>query len=278
MGAGEAPGVWRGAWAADLDLAGVVGADELRALVNGVDPHRRRPADRSSRTQGTCDRRDVVGAEVGVVAVGVRHPGDVGNGVDRGGRSDRGRGRLLGGARGVRPPTTPRHPPPGRDRAVSRSRDVRAPHQPRRRPAAAHPLPDPQRRTPRRRRHVAFDANPLHVWAKATGTVFLNELERTLTQQLGVAWGPERNGCREIVGFTREQLRAFSKRTIAIETHLEAAGEIVFASGGARTRSPPGVARVRGQRKDPSLDAGAASGPLARRGHRRPARTRRRRR
>ncbi len=75
--------------------------------------------------------------------------------------------------------------------------------------------------------HVAFDANPLHVWAKATGTVFLNELERTLTQQLGVAWGPERNGCREIVGFTREQLRAFSKRTAAIETHLEASGEVV---------------------------------------------------
>ena len=55
--------------------------------------------------------------------------------------------------------------------------------------------------------YVAFDANPLHVWAKAAGTVFLNELERTLSERLGVAWGPERNGCREMVGFTREQLR-----------------------------------------------------------------------
>ena len=61
--------------------------------------------------------------------------------------------------------------------------------------------------------HVAFDANPLHVWAKAAGTVFLNDLERTLTDRLGVAWGPERNGCREMVGFSREQLRTFSKRT-----------------------------------------------------------------
>ena len=38
MGAGEAPGVWRGNWAEDLGLDGVVGADELRALVNGHDP------------------------------------------------------------------------------------------------------------------------------------------------------------------------------------------------------------------------------------------------
>ena len=44
--------------------------------------------------------------------------------------------------------------------------------------------------------HVAFDAHPLHVWGKATGTVFLNELERILTERLGVEWGPERNGSR----------------------------------------------------------------------------------
>ncbi|MCU1450392.1 MAG: conjugative relaxase, partial [Acidimicrobiales bacterium] len=38
MGAGEAPGVWRGTWAVELGLEGVVHADELRALVNGLDP------------------------------------------------------------------------------------------------------------------------------------------------------------------------------------------------------------------------------------------------
>jgi hypothetical protein len=38
MGAGEAPGMWRGAWAAELSLEGVVSADELRALVNGAEP------------------------------------------------------------------------------------------------------------------------------------------------------------------------------------------------------------------------------------------------
>jgi conjugative relaxase-like TrwC/TraI family protein len=39
MGAGEAPGVWRGSWAEALGLDGVVSADELRALVNGHDPN-----------------------------------------------------------------------------------------------------------------------------------------------------------------------------------------------------------------------------------------------
>jgi hypothetical protein len=38
LGVGEAPGVWQGRWAAELGLAGVVEADELRALVEGVHP------------------------------------------------------------------------------------------------------------------------------------------------------------------------------------------------------------------------------------------------
>ena len=76
--------------------------------------------------------------------------------------------------------------------------------------------------------------------------MFLNELERILTERLGVAWGPERNGCREMVGFTREQLRAFSKRTVAIETHLEADGELAFP-----TRSASGCGPTTGRRWHP---------------------------
>ena len=38
LGVGEAPGVWQGRWAVELGLAGVVEADELRALVEGVHP------------------------------------------------------------------------------------------------------------------------------------------------------------------------------------------------------------------------------------------------
>jgi conjugative relaxase-like TrwC/TraI family protein len=39
MGAGEAPGVWHGAWTADLGLEGVVEAEQLRALIEGRDAH-----------------------------------------------------------------------------------------------------------------------------------------------------------------------------------------------------------------------------------------------
>ena len=35
MGSGEAPGVWHGRWAKELNLTGVVGDDQLRAIVEG---------------------------------------------------------------------------------------------------------------------------------------------------------------------------------------------------------------------------------------------------
>ena len=42
--------------------------------------------------------------------------------------------------------------------------------------------------------HVAFNAHPLHEWAKAAGSVFQAELQRRLTRDLGVEWGPDRHG------------------------------------------------------------------------------------
>ena len=73
--------------------------------------------------------------------------------------------------------------------------------------------------------HVAFNAHPLHEWAKAAGSVFQAELQRRLTRDLGVEWGPDRHGCREMIGFSAEQLRAFSKRTLQIESELERKGQ-----------------------------------------------------
>ena len=49
--------------------------------------------------------------------------------------------------------------------------------------------------------HAALDAGPMHVWLRAAGSVFQNELQRRLTHQLGVGWGPDRNGTREVTGF-----------------------------------------------------------------------------
>jgi hypothetical protein len=58
------------------------------------------------------------------------------------------------------------------------------------------------------------DATALYRWAKAAGSVYQEELRRRLSERLGVGWGPDRNGCREMVGFSEAQLRAFSKRTV----------------------------------------------------------------
>ncbi|MGH9137122.1 MAG: MobF family relaxase [Acidimicrobiales bacterium] len=98
---------------------------------------------------------------------------------------------------------------------------------------------------------VAVDANPVHEWLKASGTIFQSELQRHLTDRLGVAWGPVRNGCRELIGFTPEQRRAFSKRTAAIETVLEAGDEAVSAK--ARMRADDRASLTTRKRKDRTL-------------------------
>jgi conjugative relaxase-like TrwC/TraI family protein len=66
---------------------------------------------------------------------------------------------------------------------------------------------------------VAIDGTPLYVWAKAAGSIYQEELRRRLSERLGVAWGPDRNGCREMLGFSEEQLERFSKRTTQIEKY-----------------------------------------------------------
>jgi hypothetical protein len=54
--------------------------------------------------------------------------------------------------------------------------------------------------------------------------VYQEELRRRLTERLGVEWGPDRNGCREMEGLDPRWLRTFSKRTAAIEEYLAGAG------------------------------------------------------
>jgi conjugative relaxase-like TrwC/TraI family protein len=75
-------------------------------------------------------------------------------------------------------------------------------------------------------RHVALDGGPLFEWARAAGSVYQNHLQRTLTERLGVVWGPDRRNTREMEGFTPDQLRAFSKRAAQIEIELERKGAL----------------------------------------------------
>jgi conjugative relaxase-like TrwC/TraI family protein len=253
MGAGEAPGVWRGSWAAELGLEGVVEADALRALVDGHDPrsgedllvgHRERSV-RAIDVTLSCPKSVLLLWAFGspetsaAVSIAVVEATETALGfVEERAALAR---RQQGGIR--RRVATQGFAVATFAHRTSRAGDPQL---------HTHCLiPNVVRRQDGT--HVAVDANPLHTWAKAAGTVFLNELDRGLTQRLGVAWGPERNGCREMVGFSAEQLRAFSKRTVAIETRLEAAGELAFASKRDRMRADEWASLVTRQHKDKTL-------------------------
>jgi hypothetical protein len=71
---------------------------------------------------------------------------------------------------------------------------------------------------------VAIDGAPLFRWAKAAGSIYQEELRRRLSERLGVGWGPDRNGCRELLGFAEGQLGKFSKRTRQIDEYRAAKG------------------------------------------------------
>ncbi|MGH8922995.1 MAG: MobF family relaxase, partial [Actinomycetes bacterium] len=99
---------------------------------------------------------------------------------------------------------------------------------------------------------VALDAAALYQWAKAAGSVYQEELRRRLTDRLGVGWGADRNGCREMTGVSEAQLRAFSKRTVQIEAHLAATGEVP-ADRKARMRADEAASVATRPRKDRTL-------------------------
>ncbi len=227
MGAGEAPGVWHGTWAGELGLEGVVEAEQLRNLVEGRHPltgadlvagHRERTVKAFDLTLSAPKSvsllwafgGDKVAAEVSMALVEAsttavefmeRHAA-----VTR--VQVHGVRRRIGTHGLAAAMFTHR---------TSRDGDPQL---------HVHCLvPNVVERNDGM--FVALDGHPVHVWLKAGGTVFQAELQRQLTDRLGVAWGPERNGCREMLGFTPQQLRAFSKRTVAIESVLEAGGEAV---------------------------------------------------
>jgi hypothetical protein len=97
-----------------------------------------------------------------------------------------------------------------------------------------------------------LDAGPLFEWARAAGSVYQNQLQRTLSLRLGVCWGPDHHNTREILGFSRAQLRAFSKRSAQIEAELEAKGA-VYESPALRMQADDEASLATRTGKDHSL-------------------------
>jgi hypothetical protein len=82
--------------------------------------------------------------------------------------------------------------------------------------------------------------------------VYQDHLQRSLSLRLGVVWGPDRHNTREIIGLSREQLRAFSKRSAQIEAELEAKGAL-YEAPALRMRADDEASLATRTAKDHSL-------------------------
>ena len=223
MGSGEAPGVWQGGLAAEIGLSGVVEADQLRALLVGRDPmtdaellagHRSRKVTAFDVTFSAPKSVSLLwafGSPEVVSVASIAHVEAVAVALDLLERRA-GATRLQVDGERQRIPTgvaaaTFVH-------RTSREGDPQL---------HSHCVVANLGRRPDGT-YAALDATPLYEWGRAAGSVYQEELRRRLTERLGVEWGPDRHGCREIAGFDPGWLRTFSKRTQAIDEHLAGAG------------------------------------------------------
>jgi len=223
MGSGEAPGVWQGDLADALGLTGVVEADKLRALLLGRHPatdaellagHRARTVTAYDVTFSAPKSVSLLWAfgspQVASVA-SIAHVEAVAVALDFLERRAGATRQTVDGERqriptGVAAATFVHR--------TSRDGDPQL---------HSHCVVVNLGRRPDGS-FAALDATPLYEWGRAAGSVYQEELRRRLTRQLGIEWGPDRNGCREMAGFDPGWLRTFSKRTVAIEEYLGGAG------------------------------------------------------
>ena len=252
LGAGEAPGVWHGRWAAELGLEGVVDHDHLRALLDARHPdtgadlvagQRERTVKAFDATFSAPKSASLLwtfGTAEVAATVAIAHVESVSAALDvleakaAVARQQRDGIRRRVATRGLAVATFMHRT----------SRDG-----------------DPQLHT-----HcvipnlvmrddgssVALDAGALYEWKRAAGCIYAEELRTRLSARLGVEWGPDRNGTREMVGFSPEQLRKFSKRTVAIEEKL-AEWAIDHADRAAAMRADEAASLATRPTKDRSL-------------------------
>lgn len=224
-GVGESPGVWSGKWAEKLGLVGMVEADQLRALVDGREPiageellGRCRPRSLKAFDLTFSSPKSVSllwafgdDAVAGVVAEAHREAVEVALGFLED-RAATARVQAQGLRRRV---GTEGWAVAGFAHRTSREGDPQL---------HTHCVVPNLVQRKIDGRYVAFDAGPLFDWCRAAGSIYQAELQRSLSLRLGAEWGPDRNNTRELLGFSRDQLRAFSKRSAQIEAELEAKG------------------------------------------------------
>jgi conjugative relaxase-like TrwC/TraI family protein len=252
-GVGEAPGVWSGVWSVELGVEGMVEADQLRALIDGAHPVTGEPliVGLRERSVKAFDLTFSAPKSVSLLwALGSEAVADTVMGAHREAvatalgfleeRAATARMQVDGVRRHV---STHGWAVAGFVHRTSREGDPQL---------HTHCLvPNVVRREPDGRL-VALAARPLFVWARTAGSVYQAELQRSLAVRLGVEWGPDRSNTRDLAGFTTAQLRALSKRTVAIEAELEARGAR-FESPVLRMRADDEVSLATRPAKDHSL-------------------------
>jgi conjugative relaxase-like TrwC/TraI family protein len=224
-GVGESPGVWAGRWAEALGVSGVVEADQLRALVDGKHPSSGVDLLAGSRARSVLAFDLTFSAPKSVSLLWALAQEPVADAVAAAHREavEVALGFLEERAaiarlqtKGVRHRVeTGGWAVAGFVHRTSREGDPQL---------HTHCLVPNLVQRAGDGHHVAFDAAPLFEWARAAGSIYQNHLQASLSRKLGVSWGPDRNNTREMEGFTRAQLRAFSKRSAQIEAELEAKG------------------------------------------------------
>jgi conjugative relaxase-like TrwC/TraI family protein len=261
LGVGEAPGVWAGAWAHQLGLEGLVEADDLRSLLDGV-----HPLSGEELTVGLPDRKvraidvtfsapksvstlwalgsapvaeTVMHAHVEAVATALgfleSHAAVARRQVDGVRRQVSTEGLAVAGF----------------VHRTSREADPQL---------HTHCLTVNLTRRVEDGRVVALDAAPLYGWARAAGSVYQAVLQRALSLRLGVEWGPDRHNTREIAGFEASQLRVFSKRTALIEAELQQLGAAGVVDPGLRARVDDAASLATRRAKERQLTPAALVG------------------
>jgi conjugative relaxase-like TrwC/TraI family protein len=224
-GVGESPGVWTGRWSSALGLAGVVEAEQVRALVEGKHPvtgedllagsrpRKVRAFDLTFSAPKSVSLLWAFASEPVAEQVAAAHREAV-EAASEFLEENAAVARVQ--SQGLRRRVaTEGWVVAGFVHRTSREGDPQL---------HTHCLvPNLVQRTSDGR-YVGLDAGPLFEWARAAGSVYQNQLQRTLSLRLGVCWGPDHHNTREILGFSRAQLRAFSKRSLQIEAELEAKG------------------------------------------------------
>ncbi len=252
-GVGESPGVWAGRWSEGLGLAGVVEAGELRALVEGRHPVSGEDLLAGSRPRKVSAFDLTFSAPKSVsllwafaseplaeaVAAAHREAVEAASGfLEENAAVARVQSQGL-----RRRVATEGWVVAGFVHRTSREGDPQL---------HTHCLvPNLVRRTGDGR-YVGLDAGPLFEWARAAGSVYQNHLQRTLSDRVGVVWGPDHHNTREIEGFSRTQLRAFSKRSAQIEAELEKKGA-VYESPALRMQADDDASLATRTGKDHSL-------------------------